>query len=345
MIKNIENKNTTLIHGLSLLAEYILSFPGELKEKMMEAYYKNNWFTVENQEIMLRAIANNYLRKEKLEAWISNYEFRNVHAKKIGLVMAGNIPFVGFHDLLCVWMSGNIGLVKLSSKDEVLLPFLIQQLENISSVFVGKTIFIERLNDADAIIATGSNNSARYFEYYFKNKPHIIRAGRSSVAVLTGNESSDEILALGKDIFRYFGLGCRNVSKFYLPDGFDPTTIYKGLEFYSDIIQHNKYKNNFDYNCTILLMNKTPHFANEFLILQEKQQITSRVATIHYEFYSSEKDLQEKLKSSENEIQCIVGNPLQIEHNNFIPFGQSQEPTLNDYADNIDTMKFLSGLD
>lgn len=337
MIKNIENKNTLLIQSINQFAKYILSFPVALKEKMKEAYYKNNWFTVENQEIMLRAIANNYLQKEKLEAWISNYEFRNVNSKKIGLVMAGNIPLVGFHDLLCVWMSGNTGLVKLSSKDEVLLPFLIHQLENTSSVIAGKTIFVDRLNEADAIIATGSNNSARYFEYYFKNKPHIIRAGRSSVAVLTGNETSDEILSLGKDIFRYFGLGCRSVSKLYLPDGFDPTTIYKGLEFYSDIIHHNKYKNNFDYNCTILLLNKTPHFANEFFILQERQEITSRIATIHYEFYSSEKDLQKKLKSKENEIQCIVGK-------NHIPFGQSQEPTLTDYADNIDTMKFLDNL-
>lgn len=326
-----------MIQGLSKLADYILGFPNELKEKMTEAYYKNNWFTIENQEIMLKAIANNYLQKEKLEEWTSNYEFKNEHPKKIGLVMAGNIPLVGFHDLLCVWVSGNIGMVKLSSKDEVLLPLLVQHLEMLSSSFIGKTIFVERLNDADAIIATGSNNSARYFEYYFKDKPHIIRASRSSIAVLNGNENGDEILALGKDIFRYFGLGCRNVSKLYLPQEFDPTTIFKVLEFYSEIIQHNKYKNNFDYNYTILLMNKTPHFANEFLILQEKKQIASRVATVHYEFYNSEKDLQEKLLFSENEIQCIVGK-------NFIPFGKSQEPSLNEYADNIDTMNFLSRL-
>ncbi len=337
MIKKIENKNALQIQALSDLGKFVLSFPNELKEKMTEAYYKNNWFTIENQELMLRAIANNYLQKEKLNGWIINYEIRNELPKKIGLVMAGNMPMVGFHDLLCVWMSGNIGLVKLSSKDEVLLPFLIKQLENFSSAFIGITFFVERLNDADAIIATGSNNSARYFEYYFKNKPHIIRAGRSSVAVLAGKETADEILALGKDIFRYFGLGCRNVSKLYVPQGFDPTTIYKGLEFFSDIIQHNKYKNNFDYNCTILLMNKTPHFANEFLILQEKQQIASRVATVHYEFYTSENDLKEKLISCENEIQCIVGK-------NYIPFGKSQEPTLFDYADNIDTLKFLSSM-
>ncbi len=344
MIKNIENKNSRLIQNLSKLADYILSFPNDLKEKMTEAFYKNNWFTIENQEIMLRAIASDYLQKEKLESWISNYEFKNTTSKKIGLVMAGNIPLVGFHDLLCVWLNGNIGLVKLSSKDEVLLPFLVQQLEMISSSFIGKTIFVERLNDADAIIATGSNNSARYFEYYFKDKPHIIRSSRSSVAVLNGNETSTEILDLGKDIFRYFGLGCRNVSKLFLPEGFDPTTIFKGLEFYSEIVQHNKYKNNFDYNCTILLMNKTPHFANEFLILQEKQQVASRVATLHYEFYNSEKDLQEKLLKSKNEIQCIVGARLQKEHNIFIPFGKSQEPALNDFADKIDTMKFLCSL-
>ncbi len=337
MIKKNKTKNVSLIKGLKKLGEYILSFPNELEEKITEAFYKNNWFTIENQKTMLRAIATNYLQQHELEAWHSNYKINNAPPKKIGLVMAGNIPLVGFHDLLCVWMSGNTGLIKLSTKDEVLLPFLVKKLELISSDFIGKTFFVERLNDADAIIATGSNNSARYFEYYFKDKQHLIRSSRSSVAVFTGKETSDEIFSLGKDIFSYFGLGCRNVSKLYLPKNFDPTTIYKDLLFYSDVTNHNKYKNNFDYNCTILLMNKTPHFANEFLILQEKESITSRVATLHYEFYNSQEDLKEKLLLIENEVQCIVGK-------NYIPFGKSQQPSLNDYADNIDTMKFLYGL-
>ena len=337
MIKNIKNKNAPLIIGLSKLGDFILSFPSDLNDKMNEAYVKNNWFTIENQKIMLSSIANNFLNEEKLFNWINNYNYSDTPPKKIGLVMAGNIPLVGFHDLLCVWLSGNIGLVKLSSKDEVLLPFLVQQLERISPVFKERTIFAERLNDADAIIATGSNNSARYFEYYFKDKPHIIRSSRNSVAVLDGNETNEEILSLGKDIFRYFGLGCRNVSKLYLPEGYDPTAIYKTLSLYSDISYHNKYKNNFDYNCTILLMNKTPHFANEFLILQESEAIASRIATVHYEFYKSESDLNEKLSARKNDIQCIIGKK-------YIPFGQSQEPSLVDYADNIDTMKFLSEL-
>ncbi len=335
MTKIIENKNALLIEGLSQLSDYILEFPDELKQKMTEAFYKNQWFTIANQELMLQSIAKNYLQKEKLESWLSNYEFETETPKKIGLIMAGNIPLVGFHDLLCVWMSGNIALVKLSSKDEVLLPFLANQLETLSPEFIGKTIIADRLNDADAIIATGSNNSARYFEYYFKNKPHIIRANRSSVAVLTGNESSNNLLELGKDIFRYFGLGCRNVSKLFIPEGYELKRIFEGLSFYSEIIQHNKYKNNFDYNLTILLLNKTEHLHNEFFILQEKQQIVSPVATVYYEFYSSEKDLKEKLSMSENEIQCIVGK-------DFIPFGTAQEPSLFNYADDIDSMKFLS---
>lgn len=333
-----------LIEGLQKLSEWILKFPDELKEKMMESFYKNQWFTVENQELMLKAIAENYLQKEKLEEWVSNYEFKNENPKKIGLVMAGNIPLVGFHDLLCVWMSGNTALVKLSSKDEVMLPLLVSQLEKISPAFIGKTIFADRLNEADAVIATGSNNSARYFEYYFKNKPHIIRAGRSSVAVLNGNETSDDILNLGKDIFRYFGLGCRNVSKLFLPEGFNPTKLFEGLNFYSEIAQHNKYKNNYDYNLTILLMNKTPHFVNEFLILQENNNVASPVAIVYYEFYSSDKDLKEKLSRDEENIQCIVCQTDAVLETASVSFGKSQEPSLVDYADNIDTMKFLKGL-
>lgn len=324
-----------MINGLGLLAEWILSFPDSLRAKMTEAFYKNQWFTLANQELMLKTIAKNYLQKDKLSEWISNYEIKNHEPKKIGIVLAGNIPLVGFHDLLCVWMTGNIALVKLSSKDEVLLPFLVNQLEILSPEFKGKTIFRERLNEADAIIATGSNNSARHFEYYFKNKPHIIRNNRSSVAVLKGDESNDDLLELGKDIFRYFGLGCRNVSKLFLKEGYELKNIFEGISFYSEISQHNKYKNNFDYNLTILLMNKTPHLHNDFFILQEKQRaITSPIATLYYEFYSSDNDLEEKLSGNEKDIQCIVGK-------DFIPFGNSQEPSLFDYSDQIDTMEFL----
>ncbi|MEI7801459.1 MAG: acyl-CoA reductase [Bacteroidota bacterium] len=337
MTKNFENKNEVVINGLGLLAQYILSFPESLKDKMTEAFYKNQWFTLANQELMLQSIAKNYLDRLKLSEWISNYKIKNHEPKKIGIVMAGNIPLVGFHDLLCVWLSGNIALVKLSSKDEALLPFLVKQLEILSPEFKGKTIFSDRLNDADAIIATGSNNSARYFEYYFKKNPHIIRNNRSSVAFLTGDESGDIILELGKDIFRYFGLGCRNVSKLFLPVGYDPKKIFEGLSIYSEINQHNKYKNNFDYNLTILLMNKTPHLHNEFFILQENQKTVSPIATIYYEFYTPENDLKEKLSVNEKDIQCIVGK-------NYIPFGKAQEPSLSDYADQIDVLNFLSGI-
>lgn len=337
MSKNFENKKNTLIEGLSLLGNYILTFPDAINNKMNEAYLKNRWFTIENQELMLKTIASNYLKKEKLKNWLSNYKIPVTNIKRVGLIMAGNIPLVGFHDLLCVWLSGHQALIKLSSKDEILLPFLIQQLENLSPSFTGKTFIYEKLNTVDAIIATGNANSTRYFEYYFKNTPHLFRSARSSVAVISGNETDKEILELGKDIFRYFGMGCRNVSKLYLPVGYDPVNILTGLKFYSSIINHYKYKNNFDYNNTILLMNKIHFYANDFIILQKRNEITSRVGVINYEYYNSENDLNNKLTMAKEEIQCVVGK-------NYIPFGYSQEPELNDYADNIDTINFLQNL-
>ncbi len=334
MTKILEPQVSEKISALQELRNYILNFPEELQRKTLEAYQRNNWFTIENQETMLRSIANYFLEEKKSEHWLENYELKNSSSKKIGIIMAGNIPLVGFHDLLCVWLTGNIAHVKLSSKDEVLLPFLISEFEKLAPSFIGKTVFAERLNNIDAIIATGSNNSTRYFEYYFGKMPHLFRSNRSSVAVFTGEETSDEIFELGKDIFRYFGLGCRNVSKIFLPENFSPEKILEGLSSYSEIIHHNKYKSNYDYNRTLLLMNNTPHLANEFLMLVEKEHIVSPVATVHYEFYKTEKELEEKISSSRNQIQCIVGK-------NFIPFGKSQEPELNEYADDVDTMKFL----
>jgi hypothetical protein len=180
------------------------------------------------------------------------------------------------------------------------------------------------------VIATGSDNTARYFEYYFRTKPHIIRKNRSSIAVLTGNETDDQLIALGKDVFSYFGLGCRNVSKLVVPEGYDFTRPLRLWEVYHDVSNHHKYVNNYDYNKSILLINGTHHFDNGFALLTPNEALVSPISVL---YYATSADL------ASDKIQCIVGSGA-----NYIPFGTTQEPTLTDYADNVDTLKFLTGL-
>jgi hypothetical protein len=312
---------------------------GSIKEK---TYYHNNWFTEDNIDLMLNSITDNFLDEQKIAKWSSNYPASKNNdfsaPKTVGLVMAGNIPLVGFHDLFCVLFSGNKALVKLSSKDNILLPFIVERLFEFNPELKDYIVFTDILKNINAVIATGSNNSARYFEYYFKKYPHIIRRNRGSVAVLTGGESKDDIFNLGKDIFQYFGLGCRNVSKLYVPYDYDFTFFFDTLELYKKIREHGKYMNNYDYNRTILMMNKVPHLASDFLMITEDERIISPIASLHYEFYTDENDLKLKLEKHSGDIQCVAGK-------NFpIPFGKTQQPQLWDYADNVNIMEFLYSL-
>jgi len=330
---DIENRMTLLMK----LHEEVMSGNDVLNPAIEKAYQHNKWFTPENTRLALKNIREQFLDEEKLKKWISSYPLYRKTPKLVGIVMAGNIPLVGFHDFLCAFISGNRVVVKLSSKDDVLFPFLMNELTRLDSGVKDLIFVSEILKGIDAVIATGSNNSSRYFEYYFGKYPHIIRKNRNAVAVLMGNETQEEIEQLGFDMFSYFGLGCRNVSKLMVPKNYDFTFFFQSLEKYSSLSQHNKYKNNYDYNRAILLVNKTPHFANEFLMIKEDIQVASPVALLHYEFYEDKNDLQAKLKRDEETIQCIIGK-------DFIPFGKSQSPELWDYADNVDTMKFLSEL-
>ncbi|MFI5134620.1 MAG: acyl-CoA reductase [Chitinophagales bacterium] len=330
---DIKNRMTLL----SKLAEEMQNKNDELDSVIEKAYQHNKWFTPENMRLAVKNIREQFLDEQKLKQWISNYRFMEKNPKRVGIVMAGNIPLVGFHDFLCVFISGNSVMVKLSSKDDVLFPFFLNKMIGLDSEIADLVSASEILKGMDAVIATGSNNSSRHFEYYFGKYPHIIRKNRNAVAVLQGNESKEEIGELGFDIFSYFGLGCRNVSKLMVPMDYDFNFFFQSLEKFSKLNEHNKYKNNYDYNRAIHLLNKTPHLANDFLILKEDVQVASPVAQLNYEFYADENDLNEKLKRDEEIIQCIVGK-------GFIPFGKSQSPELWDYADNVDTMKFLSEL-
>ncbi len=331
--------NNKIIDALAALGDFITSMPPELEEKVEEAYLHNRWFTAENTKFALASIAGSMLQREKLEDWLGHYPVpAEQKSRNVGLIMAGNLPLVGFHDLLCVLLSGHRALIKLSSKDRILLPFLLKKLEAYEAQIKDRYAFSERLRDFDAVIATGSNNSSRYFEYYFGRYPHIIRKNRNSVAVITGDEDKKDLLALGDDIFRYFGLGCRNVSKLYLPEGYDPARILSVMEAFQNIIHHDKYRNNYDYHRSLYLLNSTPHLASDFLMLVEHEAIPSPMATLHYEFYSDKTSLKAALAMHSHEIQVVVSKDPEIGE---VAPGQSQRPGLADYADKVDTMAFL----
>ncbi len=313
-------------------------FYNEMNEKIDMAVHYNGWFTRNNVVFALRqwSIA---LTKENLDTWLSDYDLKNVIPKKIGIVMAGNIPLVGFHDFLSVLMAGHHVLIKQSGNDKQLLPVIAAYLMAIAPEFEKRIHFTDgKLKDFDAIIATGSNNTARYFEYYFAEKPNIIRKNRNSVAILTGKETVKELEALGEDIFRYFGLGCRNVSKLYIPRDYDFDSFFQAMYPWNSIINQAKYANNYDYNKAVYLMSEYKLLENGFLILKEDSSFGSPIATLFYETYKNREEIKEKLIQHKEEIQCIVSKSL-IEDE--VGFGQTQHPKLWDYADNIDTMKFL----
>jgi hypothetical protein len=298
----------------------------------------NGWFTSENVIFSLQSWAK-ALTKENLSKWLSNYDFSSVQPKKVGLILAGNIPLVGFHDLLSVLISGHKAIIKLSSNDQQLIKFVVDYLIVLDERFATKVEFIEgKLENFDAVIATGSNNTARYFEYYFSSKPNIIRRNRNSVAILTGNETKEDLIALGEDVFRYFGLGCRNVSKLFVPEDYDFKLFFEAIYTYGDVIHYEKYANNYDYNKAVFLMSNFKLLDNEFLLLKEDTSYASTIGTLFYEYYSSIDELYSQLKNDENKIQCIVSRNLQPNH---VPFGKTQKPELWDYADNIDTLSFL----
>lgn len=325
-----------------------LSQPDEFLDALMHrSQYHNAWFTIENQKLALEAIVQHFLQKEKLENWASNYELlAEGPGKTVGLVMAGNIPLVGFHDLVCTFAAGHKAQLKLSEKDKFLLPYLLQLLQQLAPASKHYFETVERLSGFDAVIATGSNNTARYFEAYFGKYPNIIRKNRNAVAVLTGHESEDDLKQLGKDVFRYFGLGCRNVSKLFVPKDYDFAPLLEALHEYRDLVLHPKYKNNYDYNLAVVMLNRTPYLNNGCVILQENTQTASRIATVHYEYYLSLNEVESKIAAASQEIQCVVGNPqlLQLNGLTMVPFGKSQEPGLADYPDGVDVMKFLETL-
>jgi len=316
-----------------------------LTQKEKEQLYnrakaKNAWFTFDNIDFSIQQIANN-LTREKMDDWLQDYSLSISNPKNIGLVTAGNIPLVGFHDFISVLLSGHNLMAKLSSQDEVLMKYVAQVIIEEQPEFKNKINFVEKLNNIDAIIATGSNNSSRYFEYYFGKYPNIIRKNRTSVAVLTGRENDTEYQGLGEDIFRYFGLGCRNVAKIYVPQNFNPAEFIERLTPWQVVNENHKYANNYDYNRSVYLLKQLPFWEGGYFLMLETEDLYSPLAVLYFEKYHDLTKLKSKIKNQENQLQCVVGN---IDYPGALPFGQAQKPAWKDYADNLDTMKFLNQL-
>ena len=335
------------ITAFAELGDYLSQIDSEntlyspLMEIVHQSKHRNGWFTEEN---CLSALKNwgKALNENALNQWISPYEFAENGNKNIGLILAGNIPLVGFHDVLSVLLCGHNATIKLSSTDPYLIPFLYKQLISIDSIFEGRLQFTEnRLENFDAVIATGSNNTARYFDYYFAKVPNIIRKNRNGVAVLDGNETKEQLQGLANDIVQYYGLGCRSIAKVYLPRDYDINLIFGALYPYANLMDSAKYANNYDYNKAVFLMSEFDLLDNGFMLLRESDSFGSPVACLHYSYYYDLTSLQKILKDQADDIQCI-SSALEIE--NAIPLGEAQSPSLWNYADGVDPINFLLGL-
>lgn len=331
------------INAFVLLGNAILGISKDEFEKLAWTIEnKNNWFTPEQTRLAFHAITN-MLEKEELRGWVDAYQLENeIEPKDVGILMAGNIPAVGFHDLLCVLISGHYATVKLSSSDSVSIKWLVDKLIEIEPRFASKVSFEEMLKGKDAYIATGSDNSARYFNYYFGKYPHIIRKNRTSIAVLNGSELPEDFQELERDVFQYFGLGCRNVSKLYINKESSLLDFFDNLNRVHFLGNHHKYLNNYDYNKSIYLVNKEPHLDNGFLLLKESSDLVSPIGVLYYEFYKNLEDLNSKINPLKPKIQCMVSKNAWFEDS--IPFGEAQCPSVGDYADGVDTIQFLKGL-
>lgn len=324
---------------LRRINEYFLE---GLHQVIREAELYNNWFTPENVHYAFEQWSE-ALREANLREWIRQYpedHFEQDSPKTIAVVMAGNIPLVGFHDFLSILISGHKVLVKPSADDNKLLPYLSQVLVAIERGFAEMISFADgKITDFHAVIATGSDNSARYFEYYFGKYPHIIRKNRTSVAVLNGEEDEESLVKLGEDIFRYFGLGCRNVSKIFIPRNYDLDRLFGAFYRFSGVIDNKKYGNNYDYNRAVLMMEKEDFLENGFMIIRKSEALQAPVSVVFVEEYDDESEVSEKIDACSDDLQCVVAAMPGIEQG--IPFGTTQQPQLWDYADNIDTIRFL----
>ncbi|MCH8317500.1 MAG: acyl-CoA reductase [Bacteroidetes bacterium] len=351
---NLEKRIRSFIHLGEKLSQLIKLKNNNFEEFCRDAVGNNSWFTSGNIKLALEGIIK-YLNEDDLRKWLNNYKttipqnHQITKSKRVGVVMAGNIPMVGFHDFLTILLSGHRIYVKLSSQDPILLKKIAGILIEIEPDFEQLIHFVPLLNlsaepkQLDAIIATGSDNSARYFEYYFREVPHIVRKNRTSCAILDGTEGPDEFRLLGEDILLFFGLGCRNVSKLFIPDKWNEFDRFlKSVKNFEYVAGHSKYVNNYHYNKAVLLVNKVQYSDNGFLLMTENDALVSPISVVYYEHYQSQSDLDDKIQRVADKIQCIVSKKAW--YPGSIGFAETQKPHVWDYADGVDTMEFLLGL-
>lgn len=340
----MSNFNTTqIINAFTALGNFLLN-PDEQLTAIIETEHQfNSWFTPANVNKAVTAIGKS-LNTADLTTWLNKYDLTRTIDKKVGLILAGNIPLVGFHDVLCVLVTGNFAMIKASAQDSRLIRHILQKLTEIEPAFSSSYSFVDRLENFEAVIATGSNNTSRYFEYYFSKVPHIIRKNRNSLAVLTGNETEAQLYELGHDLFDYFGLGCRNVSKLLVPKDYNFTPFFEAIQPYHAIINHNKYNNNYDYNKSIYLVNMLKHLDNGFLLVKEDTNWVSPLAVLFFEYYDNMAQVEQIINRESDKLQCVVSAEALHANTQIVNFGMSQQPALWDYADGVDTMDFLSNL-
>lgn len=340
---NIENQVLGLIRLSGYLKEFLSKKSEDYNDNdvdfellLKKSEIENPWFTMENHKFALQQWAD-LLTEENIKNWLKEYTASKT-SKRVGLILAGNIPLVGLHDVISVVLSNHIPVIKLSSKDRYMIPFLLKKWNEFSGGNVSFE-FVEKLENFDAVIATGSNNTARYLEYYFKDRLNIIRKNRTSIAVLKGDETDEELQLLAKDIFQYFGLGCRNVTRLFIPQDFVIDRVFENFLNFQDVINHNKYANNYDYNRAVYLLNQEKFLDNNFVMLKEDDKLFSPLSVINFSRYSSLDDVKKFIAENEENIQCVVAkDELGLDS---IQLGEAQNPGLNTYADNVDTMKFL----
>jgi len=325
------------IELLARLGKYMAPGEPEWEEIKSRAFQENSWFIPEFINLASTNIVAKFLDETRLYDWASHYNLDTPSTpKNIGLVMAGNLPLVGFHDFLCVFIAGHRQTIKLSSKDSILLAYLLQKCYEIAPATQNLISVSDSLKGCNAYIATGSNRSARHFEYYFSKYPHIIRHNKTSVAILTGKETKEDLENLADDICLFFGFGCRNVTKLLVPEGYNFDSLLTAMNKYGYFIEHNKYANNYDYRLAILMLDRRPYITNGSILLSEASSIFSPISMLHYEYYKDTEEIEELLKLKDD-IQCIAGSKN-------VPYGNTQLPSLFDYADGVDTMSFLSSL-
>ena len=321
---------------MNQLGNYMVSDDASWQHSINSAFHKNSWFTPEFIELSAKNISSNFLSNEILQNFIDHYHLDdNIIPKKIGIVMAGNIPMVGFHDLLCVFISGHKQVIKLSSKDDILIKHLVEKLYEFNEDVKNYISIEDSLKDCEAYITTGSNSSAEIFKQYFSKYPNIIRKNRTSVAILDGNENRNDLSKLSEDIHLFFGKGCRNVTHLYVPENYNFIDLINSFNRFSYFSDHFKYKNNFDFQLSLILMNKHFYMTNGSTLLLENNSIFPPPSVLYFSYYKNENEFSRLIKNED--IQCVVGK-------NHIPFGEAQIPGIFNYADGVDTMEFLLSL-